>query len=136
MRDKVILGITLTVVMLLTLIIYMGVDAQRGPAATGEARAKAVASGRHVFAQYCVQCHGPKGEGCIGPAVNRDVWRAEINGVPNPNFDTDSHDFIYKVVERGRPSSQPGVQMPAWSINEGGALNNQDIENLIAFIQY
>src|SRR5690349_9275177 len=68
MRDKVILGITLTVVLLLTLVIYMGVDAQRGPATTEEARAAAVDNGRHIFAKYCIQCHGAKGEGCIGPA--------------------------------------------------------------------
>jgi hypothetical protein len=51
MRDKVILGITLTVVLLLTLVIYMGVDAQRGPATTVEAREKAIANGRHIFAK-------------------------------------------------------------------------------------
>jgi mono/diheme cytochrome c family protein len=136
MRDKVILGITLTVVMLLTLVIYMGVDAQRGPAATAEARAKGVASGRHIFAQYCVQCHGPKGEGCVGPALNREAWRAEINGAPNPNFDPESHAFIYRVVERGRASNQPGVQMPAWGQTEGGALNEQEIDDVIAFINY
>ena len=40
------------------------------------------------------------------------------------------------MIERGRQANQPGVQMPAWSIAEGGALNDQDINNVIAFIQY
>src|SRR5437016_5433599 len=110
MRDKVILGITLTVVLLLTLVIYMGVDAQRGPATTAEARAAAIDAGRHIFAQYCIQCHGPKGEGCIGPALNREVWRAELNGADNPNFDKDSTAFLLKTVTRGRASNQPGEQ--------------------------
>src|SRR6478672_3274979 len=136
MRDKVILGVTLSVVLLLTLLIYAAVDFQRTPAAKATAREEAVEAGKATFAQYCVQCHGPKGEGCIGPALNRDVWRAETNGQPNPAFDTGSHDFIYKTVERGRASNQPNEQMPAWGINEGGSLNNQDIENVIAFIQY
>src|SRR5690349_19201435 len=136
MRDKVILGITLTVVMLLSLVIYMGVDAQRGPATTEDARIKAIANGRHIFAQYCIQCHGPKGEGCIGPALNRDTWRAEINGAPNPSFDPDSTAFIQKVVQRGRASNQPGVQMPAWGQADGGALNDQEIGDVITFIQY
>ena len=136
MRDKVILGVTLSVVLLLSLIVYAAVDFQRTPAAQASARAEDIAAGTRVYAQYCIQCHGPKGEGCIGPALNRDVWRAQINGAPNPIFDGDSHDFIYKTVERGRAANQPGVQMPAWSINEGGALNNQDIEHLVEFIQY
>src|SRR4051794_8918980 len=82
MRDKVILGVTLSVVLLLTLLIYAAVDFQRTPAAKATAREESIEAGKVTFAQYCVQCHGPKGEGCIGPAVNRDVWRAEINGVP------------------------------------------------------
>src|SRR6478672_1208533 len=102
MRDKVILGVTLSVVLLLTLLIYAAVDFQRTPAAKATAREESIERGKVIFAQYCVQCHGPKGEGCIGPALNRDVWRAQIDGKPNPNFDADSHDFIYKVVERGR----------------------------------
>lgn len=136
MRDKVILGATLSVVLLLTLIVYAAVDFQRTPAAASTAREEAISTGVHIYAQYCVQCHGPKGEGCIGPALNRDNWRAEKNGSSNPAFEPDSHDFIYKTVERGRASTQPGVQMPAWSVTEGGALNNQQIERLIIFLQY
>ena len=107
-----------------------------GATATAEARAKAIASGRHIFAQYCIQCHGPKGEGCVGPALNREAWRAEINGAPNPNFDPESHQFIYRVVERGRASNQPGVEMPAQGQAEGGPLNEQEIDDVITFIQY
>src|SRR5436190_1881349 len=136
MRDKIILGITLTVVLLLTLVIYLGVDAQRGPATLAEAREEAINNGRHIYAKYCIQCHGPKGEGCIGPALNRDAWRAEKNGAPNPAFDSDSTSFITKVVTRGRPSNQPGVQMPAWGEAEGGALTPQEIANVVTFIQY
>ncbi|HMA38125.1 MAG TPA: c-type cytochrome [Chloroflexia bacterium] len=136
MRDKVILGTTLTVVLLLTLLVYAAVDFQRTPIAQASARDEAITAGKKVFAVYCVQCHGPKGEGCIGPALNRVTWRAEIDGVANPAFDPDSHDLIYKTVERGRASNQPDEQMPAWSTTEGGSLNNQDIEHLITFIQY
>jgi len=136
MRDKVILGITLTVVLLLTLVIYMGVDAQRGPATTEQARAAAIDNGRHIFAKYCIQCHGPKGEGAIGPALNRNTWRAVVNGADNPNFDKDSTAFMYKTIDRGRASNQPGIQMPSWGLAEGGPLNNQEINNAITFIQY
>jgi len=40
-------------------------------------------------------------------------------------------DFIRKTIQRGRPNTP----MPAWSVDEGGALNSQDIEDLVNFIQ-
>ncbi|HEX8966647.1 MAG TPA: cytochrome c [Chloroflexota bacterium] len=137
MRDKVVLGVTLSIVLLLTFAIYVLVDTQRGPAVAASDLERSVNSGRQIYAQYCIQCHGPLGEGCIGPALNRTVWRPVLpNGDKNKEYDDASHDFIKKTVERGRNSNQPGIQMPAWSINENGALNDQDIEDVVSFIQH
>jgi mono/diheme cytochrome c family protein len=137
MRDKVILGVTLSIVLLLTLVIYAIVDSQRGPTTQAADLERSVRSGKALYAQYCITCHGPLGEGCIGPALNRAVWRpVTATGEKNADYDDAAHDFIKKVVERGRASNQPGIQMPAWSVNEGGALNDQEIEEVISFIQY
>lgn len=137
MRDKVILGVTLSIVLLLTLVLYGVVDTQRGPTTAAADRARAITSGKRIFAQYCIQCHGPLGEGCIGPALNRAVWRPLTpEGEANKDFDANGvHDFIKKTVSRGRASNQPGVQMPAWAVSEGGPLNDQDIEAVITFIE-
>jgi cytochrome c2 len=136
MRDKVILGVTLSIVLLLTLVIYGVVDTQRGPTTAAADLAHAIKNGKHLFAQYCIQCHGPQGEGCIGPALNRVVWRPYTpGGERNPDYDDTAHDFIKNVVERGRPSNQPGVIMPPWSVNENGPLNDQEIEDVVAFVQ-
>src|SRR3954469_11804564 len=137
MRDKVILGITLTIVLALTLVVYAAVDFIRVPSAQAQSLQRAVSSGRDIYALYCVQCHGPKGEGCIGPALNRTVWRAnDADGNANPDFDPASYDFIYKTVDRGRASNQPGVQMPAWGQTNNGSLNDEQIANVTKFIQY
>jgi cytochrome c2 len=137
MRDKVILGVTLSIVLLLTLVIYGVVDTQRAPTTRAADLQTAVRSGKHLYAQYCIQCHGPHGEGCIGPALNRAVWRPLTPaGGTNPDYDDASHDFMLRVIERGRASNQPGQQMPPWSVNENGPLNDQEIEDVIAFIQY
>jgi mono/diheme cytochrome c family protein len=123
--------------LLVTLAVYGFVDANRGTSTTQRDRQIAVREGQHLYAQYCIQCHGPVGEGCIGPALNRPDWRPVINGEPNPGFDEASEDLIYKTIERGRASNQPGVQMPGWSVREGtGSLTDQQIDDLVAFIQY
>lgn len=136
MRDKVVLGVTLSVVLLLTLAVYGIVDMNRGPQTAQADRERSVNNGRHLFAQYCIQCHGPLGEGCIGPALNRATWRPVIGGAVNPEFDDGSTEVIRKTIVRGRQSNQPGQQMPAWANAEGGALNEEEIEDLVNFIQY
>ncbi|HYO49162.1 MAG TPA: cytochrome c [Chloroflexia bacterium] len=136
MRDKVILGVTLSIVLLLTLVIYGVVDTQRGSNTTEVEREHRTREGKHHYAQYCIQCHGPLGEGCIGPALNRAAWRPLEGGAPNPDYDEGSLDLIRKTIERGRNSNQPGMQMPQWSVRENGPLNDQQIEELVTFIQY
>ncbi|MEO6458475.1 MAG: c-type cytochrome [Chloroflexia bacterium] len=136
MRDKVILGVTLSIVTLLTLVIYGFIDGPRGVTEVATQREDAIVSGKFLYAQYCVQCHGPQGEGCIGPALSRTIWRPEIGGEANENYDDAAHDFIYNTLVRGRPANQPGIVMPPWSIRENGPLNDEQLEDLTAFIQY
>src|SRR5215210_8059677 len=136
MRDKIVLGVTLSIVTLLTLVIYGVIDASKGETQTATNREQGVVEGRRIYAQYCIQCHGPQGEGCIGPALSRTTWRPEIGGEKNAAFDDGSPDLIRRTIARGRNSNQPGVQMPAWSIRENGALNDQQIDDLLSFIQH
>ncbi|MEA2575922.1 MAG: hypothetical protein QOH93_3220 [Chloroflexia bacterium] len=136
MRDKVILGVTLSIVLLLTLVIYGFIDANRGTTVTAGKSEDDARRGKHLYAQYCIQCHGPLGEGCIGPALNRVAWRPVLeNGATNADWDPATYDLIKRTIVRGRASNQPGIQMPAWSIREGGALGDAEIEQLITFIQ-
>jgi cytochrome c oxidase subunit 2 len=41
-------------------------------------------------------------------------------------------EVIRKTIARGRPNTS----MPAWAAEEGGALNSQDIDDLVNFIQH
>jgi mono/diheme cytochrome c family protein len=136
MRDKVILGVTVSIVLLLTLVIYGFIDANRLTTVTASKTEDDARRGKHIYAQYCIQCHGPLGEGCIGPALNREAWRPVLeNGAPNADWDPATYDLIKRTIVRGRASNQPGIQMPAWSIQENGSLNDAEIEQLITFIQ-
>jgi mono/diheme cytochrome c family protein len=92
------------------------------------------------YAQYCASCHGIAGTG--GP-VPKELAKGQTAVAPplanRSDFRPASEaemaqrgDFIRKTIERGRANTA----MPAWSINEGGALNSQEVEDLVAFIQH
>ncbi|HZR01152.1 MAG TPA: c-type cytochrome [Chloroflexota bacterium] len=95
--------------------------------------------GMHNFGQYCVTCHGVGGTGgpvpeplnkgqqaFAPPLANRADFR------PPTKLEQDQKaDYLRKTISRGK-----GNIMPAWSVDEGGALNSQDIEDLVNFIQH
>lgn len=100
---------------------------------------EAVRRGTADFAQYCVACHGVAGTGgpvptgmqksgsaFAPPLANRSDFRPT-----SPIELATRAEFIRKTIARGRPNTS----MPAWSTEEGGALNSQEIDDLVNFIQ-
>jgi cytochrome c oxidase cbb3-type subunit 3 len=69
-----------------------------------------------IFSKRCVQCHGPHGEGLIGPNLTDDYW---IHG-QGTLMD------IYRVVTSGVPSKG----MPEW----GKQLSSIEIAKAAAFV--
>jgi mono/diheme cytochrome c family protein len=74
--------------------------------------------GAELFTLYCVECHGPAGEGYIGPRLVKS-WRSI-----RPDL------TIKSTIIQG----VPGSPMPAWSEVEDGPLSEQEINDLVAFI--
>jgi mono/diheme cytochrome c family protein len=75
--------------------------------------------GAALFAQNCAVCHGQTGEGRIG---------AELNDV----FVSMSPDAaLYQTISEGRA----GTFMPAWGEASGGPLTDQDIADIIAYVE-
>ena len=129
MRDKVILGVTLSVVLLLTLLIYAAVDFQRTPAAQASAREESIAAGKVIFAQYCVQCHGLKRN---GTGVN-------LPGLSvRPRDHTDSKgmgdtpdDELFKAIKEGGLAVNKSVLMPTW----GKVLSDKQITEMVKYLR-
>lgn len=101
--------------------------------------------GMKLYAQYCVVCHGPQGEGVIGPPLNRKSLQGD------PLADTETYDLIYRTIARGRPGTtvphwvrvrdnQGNLRwasytaMPTWGRPDGGPLDEQMIGALARFI--
>lgn len=83
------------------------------PGVEGDPNAGAV-----LFAENCAACHGDRGQGRIGATLAQD-W---------PGIRPDL------AVKGTIAAGIRGSAMPAWSQENGGPLNDTDINNLVAFI--
>jgi mono/diheme cytochrome c family protein len=76
-------------------------------------------AGALTYAENCAVCHGAQGEGRIGATLN-DVF---------VTLDADA--MLTEVIDQGRE----GTLMPAWSESYGGPLTDEEIANVIAYIE-
>ncbi|HEV2809967.1 MAG TPA: c-type cytochrome [Acidimicrobiales bacterium] len=88
----------------------------------------------------CENCHGKKGIGGVATytltdPANPDAlpqqvqWAAPALNTVMLRF---RHDEVKQILVYGRP----GTPMPPWGIEGGGALNDQQIEDLIAYLDH
>ncbi len=74
--------------------------------------------GAQLFAENCAMCHGPTGQGRVGPNLSKT-----FSGI-NVNVE------LKQIIANG----VKGAVMPAWSQANGGPLSDQDIDDIIAYI--
>jgi len=74
-----------------------------------------VADGRKIFEQFCVACHGPNGEGSVGPNLTDGFW---IHGGKPMQ--------IHRTVNHGVPEKG----MVAWA----GQLGPTRVETVVAYV--
>lgn len=74
--------------------------------------------GAEILVSICASCHGPGGEGAIGPAIKNTQLDKEALG---------------KTITFGRPAKP--VSMPAMGQEMGGPLKPPQIEDVINFLQ-
>ena len=116
----VVTGLVLTVAILVSFQIYIWREPQRIAAVSNEDKAIAVKAGQALFGKDCALCHGNKGEGDRGPALNDKTF-----------LNMTSNDTLFSVISSG----VPGTEMPAWNQAHGGPLTDQDVTQLVTFIR-
>jgi mono/diheme cytochrome c family protein/plastocyanin len=129
-------GFLAVVVVVLFITVYwfyelapLGLRQSRLDAESDSQQVTAVERGYNLYEANCARCHGPNGEGGIGPALNRqDKLYAHL-----------SVDYLNNMMVAGGRYACGNVNsvMPVWS-NAGhppGPLNYIQIEDLIAFIR-
>ncbi len=121
MERKILLATILTVAIAAFLTVYWVSEPRRLKLEAERLRAQATEKGKHLYVTHCARCHGETGEGRKGiKAINSKKYLESVGDV-----------VLYKIVERGIP--QTG--MVALGDKEGGPLNPEQINDLVAFIR-
>jgi mono/diheme cytochrome c family protein len=76
--------------------------------------------GSDLFTRNCASCHGKGANGGTGPALNAKEF-----------FNATTDDQMLSIISTG----VPGSEMPAWSIDHGGALTDQQVTQLVTYIR-
>ena len=83
----------------------------------------------------CVRCHGPDLTGGIVQAGTAFAFPPNLTNICAGPFGTPAHnaiysiDDIYQVIAEGR-----GTVMPSWSIRFEGALDDQQINDIVVYL--
>ena len=117
LEKKVLIGLALTVLLIIFTGVYFVTEPARQQSAREEFTRKASFVGAEHFLVTCAQCHGPRGEGGVGPSL-RDTKLDEDN--------------LIKTVSRGRPKTV----MPAFATEEGGIYTVYQIRDIVEFIRH
>ena len=76
--------------------------------------------GRELFVDNCTSCHGTRGEGGLGPALNNKILLTNA-----------SDEVLVETIRAGRPNTT----MPAWAQMNGGPLTDEDIRYIVSFLR-
>ena len=114
------IGLVLTLLAILGLGIYSLNETGRLAKAAEDFNSERVSRGGEIYQSQCVSCHGAQGEGGVGRALNdRQLLKTTFDSV------------FFSIIRSG----VPGTQMPAWSVDFGGPLTDEDVRDLVAMIR-
>ncbi|MDP9357456.1 MAG: plastocyanin/azurin family copper-binding protein, partial [Chloroflexota bacterium] len=117
------------------LVIYLADEPNRRAAEAREQEEVAIQRGIQTYTTYCVACHGPAGEGYafkepgrIGMPLGGRSDRLWVNQTDDPVAWEKQETIIRNAIVNGRGA------MPVWGEENGGELNNEQIEELVLMI--
>jgi cbb3-type cytochrome c oxidase subunit III len=120
-RIHIILGSLGALALAAAMALYMMQEPERLADAQQALLASRVTEGQPVYLENCALCHGAAGEGLsANPALATE-------GVAAMDYDE-----LHKVIARGRY----GTAMPAWSVAEGGPLDDAALEAVVLLLQH
>jgi len=119
-NKQLLIGLVITLVLLVGFSYLMLAEDTRLVQAEEEVEKETLLYGRELYVQNCTSCHGTRGEGIVGPALNDKTLLEEA-----------SDGVLFATIQTGRPNTT----MPAWGQAYGGALTDEDIHAIVTFIR-
>jgi len=117
---KLWIGLGLTVIVIAVFSLAWLGEPSRMTRAAAAAGKTGVRQGRELYVANCTACHGTRGEGGVGPALNNKTLLAQA-----------SDDVLFALIRAGRPVTT----MPAWGQVNGGPLTDEDIRYVVSFLR-
>jgi mono/diheme cytochrome c family protein len=130
MSRKILLAIVALAQAFLLLAAYGANEPFRQSAAAERQLEFAQHNGAHTYVQYCLSCHGAEGRGYL-ENVNlpgKPLNTPELQST-NPEQHKANVKMIYQTIDQGR-----GAIMPAWGTANGGPLNYEMMNEMVALI--
>ena len=113
-------GVALTAAILIVFQIYWLFEPTRIQTVSAADKTLAETAGKKLYAENCAACHGDRGEGKVGPALNsKDLLK------------TTTDETLFQLTRTG----VPGTVMPAWGQPFGGPMTDQQVAHLVAFLR-
>jgi mono/diheme cytochrome c family protein/Zn finger protein HypA/HybF involved in hydrogenase expression len=121
MEKKIFTAMVLTVALAALLSVYWLLEPYRVTVEAEKMRSESAEKGKSIYLTHCARCHGGTG----GPQKG-------IRAINSKNYLKAVDDTIlYKIIERGIPRTA----MVALGDKEGGPLNPEQINQLVAFLR-
>jgi mono/diheme cytochrome c family protein len=136
---RVLLG-TFSLVVTMIVLGYVAVTEQDRMASFERAyTSRQIETGAVLYEANCVRCHGPRGEGGIGPALSTiDLFNGQRLREIGWQGTLDA--YLRGAINAGRPRRSAAYanspeRMPAWGQQYGGPLRPDQVEALVLFIE-
>jgi cytochrome c oxidase cbb3-type subunit 3 len=113
-------GVGVMAVVILAFAVYFPLESRSRADASTQSADSGVQAGQGLFSQNCAACHGPNGEGLIGPALNSKQFLGEA-----------SDDMIRSLISTGIPGSKMGPFLQDY----GGPLTAEEIHDIASYLR-
>lgn len=113
-------GLVFMAVLLAGFVVYKVREPGLREDATREQQITYTDLGRQLFDDNCASCHGDEGSGGAAPVLNAR------------EFLSSTSDEQIRLLTSGGVS---GTEMPAWSIDFGGTLTDEQIRQVVTYVR-
>lgn len=96
-----------------------------------------VVRGQSIYANVCYDCHGETGQGIAGAGLPLNTSANKYTELEGDPIQLKERTFaLQRIIERGRAKPAGTLSMPGWARSEGGPLNPEQVQQVLAFIMW